>query len=273
MCRYFKRIVGIGSVSYIYYWKSKGLSDRTINSITASNYNVTSQLSYYGTKPRVEFNGSCLEQDIVTFDHGKIVNIYIFYDISKSIDINNYPALENCLFGVVKLTKHVDVDQYKYSGYGIEFDRKGSYSIGIEAGRNVIIFGVDMNSSAHIDNKKKDTLILGKGTTQRLVHRLTAEKLYSVNFTKENTKCCLSLHYNGENSYLFVNGTEIIEFKAKDSETTAYPLCLENISKDWSIDNMKKIGLKRYVYDFSVDYDAVAVFDIDKYLMNKNEIV
>ena len=126
--------------------------------------------------------------------------------------------------------KHTDVDQYKYSGYGIGFDRKGSYSIGDEVGRNVIIFGVDMSSSPHIDNKKKDILILGKGPTQGLEHTLAAEKMYSINFTKENTKFCLSLHYNGANSYLFFNVTEIIKFKAKDSEITPYPLCLGNIS-------------------------------------------
>ena len=77
-----------------------------------------------------------------------------------------------------------------------------------------------MSSSSHIDNKKKDILILGKGLTQRLEHTLTAEKLYSISFTKENTKFCLSLHYNGANSCLFVNGTKIIQFKAKDSEIT-----------------------------------------------------
>ena len=84
------------------------------------------------------------------------------------------------------------------------------------------------------------------------------------------------MHYNGANSCLFVNGTEIIKFKAKDSEITAYPLCLRNISKDWSVDNMKKTELKSYVYDFSVDYNAIAVaviLDIHKYLMKKNEIV
>ena len=94
-------------------------------------------------------------------------------------------TLENCLFGVVKLTKHVDVGQYKYSGYGIGFDRKGSYSIGNEIGRNVIIFGVDMSSSTHTDDKKKDILILGKGPTERLEHTLTAEKLYSISFTEK----------------------------------------------------------------------------------------
>ena len=83
------------------------------------------------------------------------------------------------------------------------------------------------------------------------------------------------MHYNGTNSYLFVSGTKIIKFKAKDSEITAYPLCLGNISKDWSVNIMKKTGLKGYVYDFSVDYDAIAVTDIlniHKYLMKKNEI-
>ena len=84
---------------------------------------------------------------------------------------------------------------------------------------------------------------------------------------------CLSLHYNGVNSYLFVNGTEIIKFKAKDSKIVASPLCLGNISKDWSVDNMKRTGFTGYVYDFSVDYNAIAVDNIKhihKYLMEKN---
>ena len=97
---------------------------------------------------------------------------------------------------------------------------------------------------------KKIFKILGKGPTQGLEHTLAAEKLYSINFTKENTKFCLSLHYNGANGYLFVNGTEIIKFKAKDSEIAAYPLCLGKISRDWSVENIKKNGLKGYVYDF-----------------------
>ena len=84
------------------------------------------------------------------------------------------------------------------------------------------------------------------------------------------------MHYNGANSYLFVNGTEIIKFKAKDSEILAHSLCLGNISKDWSHDNMKKTGLKGYVYDFSTDYNTIAVSDIleiHKYLMKKNGII
>ena len=131
--------------------------------------------------------------------------------------------LENCLFGAVKLTKHPDIDQYKYSGYGTGFDKTGFFSLGNEIGINLMIFGVDMSSSTYIENKKKDILILGKGPTQRLEHTLTAEKLYSINSTKHNTKFCLSLHYNGANSYLFINGTKVIKFKAKDSEIVAIP--------------------------------------------------
>ena len=140
----------------------------------------------------------------------------------------------------------------------------------------MLAFGVDMSSSAHIDIKKKNILVLGKRPTQGLEHTLTAEKMYSINFTVTNRKFCLSLHYNGANSYLFVNGKEIIKFKAKDSEIVASPLCLGNISKDWSVDNMKKTGFNGYVYDFSVDYDAVAVDDIKnihKYLIEKNYMV
>ena len=87
---------------------------------------------------------------------------------------------------------------------------------------------------------------------------------------------CLSLHYNEANKYLFVNGTESIKFKAKDSSIVLTPLCLGNISKDWSVANMKKTGFTGYVYYFSVNYDAIAVediLDIYKYLMKKNNMV
>ena len=100
--------------------------------------------------------------------------------------------------------------------------------------------------------------------------------MHSINFSDNNEKYCLSLHYNGANSYFFVNSTEIIKFKAKDSEIVATPFCLGNVSKDWSVDNMKDTGLNGYVYDFSVHYDVIDVddtLDIHKYLMKKNNIV
>ena len=130
---------------------------------------------------------------------------------------------------------------------------------------------MDIRSSVHIDNKEKDILILGSGPTQGLGEdSLTAEKMYSINFSETRKKFFLSSHYNGVNSYLFVNGTEIIKFKAKDSELTSTMLCLGNISNDFSVINMKKRGLYKTVYEFSADYGAISVdniLNIHKYLM------
>ena len=100
-----------------------------------------------------------------------------------------------------------------------------------------------MSSSVHVDNKKKDILILGKDPTQGLEHTLTAEKMYSINFTLTKKKFCLTLHYNGGHSYLWIVILEIYKLKAKDSEIVATPLCLRNISKDWSVHNMKRTEL------------------------------
>ena len=169
------------------------MSDERINSIKTPNYTITPNINYYGTKTRVEFNGSCLKQDSVTFNHGRVVNIYIVYDISQSINIRDYPTLKNCLFRAVSRTKNADIDRYKYFEYGIGFDRHGSFWFpGTGLGRKVAIFGIDMTSSTKIDNRKKDILILGKGPTQGLEHTLSAEKTYSINFAKHNKKFCLS---------------------------------------------------------------------------------
>ena len=200
-----------------------------------SDYKLNPKLSYFGTKSRLDFRGSCLKQDKITFNHGKIVNIYIVYVLDK-IYVKTTPTLVNCLFGAVSLTKNAGIDKYKYSGYGIGFDRRGLYLLpNGRFSRNVIISGVDMSSPVHVDNKEKDILILGKGPTQGLgEHLLTAEKTYSVNFSDNGDKYCLSLHCNRGNKYLLVNGKEIITFKAKDSAIVATLLCLGNILKDWS---------------------------------------
>ena len=105
---------------------------------------------------------------------------------------------------------------------------------------------------------------------QGLEHMLNGEKTYSTNFTGKNKKFCLSLHYNEAKSCLFANGTEITKFKAKDSEIFAYSLCLGNISKDWLVDNLKKTGIKGYVYGCIPVSD---ILDIHRYLMEKNRIV
>ena len=98
--------------------------------------------------------------------------------------------------------------------------------------------------------------------------------MYSINFTATKKKFSLSLNYSGVNSYLFVGGTEIYKFK--DSEIVPAPLCLGNISKDWSVDDMKRTRFTLYVYDFSIDYNSISVDNIKdahKYLMKNNYIV
>ena len=211
------KVAYVNDVNYILSWKSRGLNDIKIESIKTNNYLLNPHMDIYDTSEiRIKFNGSFLNRFPPTIFHGDRLNIYIFYEITSDYSSINYPALENCLFGSAKLTKNADIDKHEYSGYGIGLDRSTSFSVDNEIGENVIIFGVDMSPLTKIDNKNKDILILGKGPTQGLESTLSAEKLYSINFTKKNTKFCLSLHYNGANSYLFVNGTEIIKFKAKN---------------------------------------------------------
>ena len=235
-------------------------------------------IPYDGGKFRVKFIGGYLKQsNKLTYTYGKIVNIYIVYELGASSCNINDPILKNCLFAAVTLTKNANIDKYGCSGYGIGFDRRSSFTFpGGGFGQNVLIFGVDTSSSTHIDNKKKDILVPSKGPTQELEHTLTAEKMYSIYFTVSKKKFCQSLLCNGPKSYLFVNGTEIYKFKSKDSEIVASPFCLGNISKDWSTDNMRKTGFNGYVNDFSVDYEAIAVDDIEnihKYLMKNNNTV
>ena len=179
--KYFKVITNTDYVSSL---KSKGLSAESINQPTAPANSLAPALNYHGTKTRVKFTESCLKQPKISYTHGKVVNIYIAYELTASSFHNNDPTLKTYLFGAVTLTKNADIDKYGYSGYGIRFVRRLSFSFpGGGFGQNVLIFGVYISFSVHIDNKKKDILVLGKGPKQRLEHTLTAEKMYSINFT------------------------------------------------------------------------------------------
>ena len=138
MSKYFE----IGNFDYVLSWKSKGLSTESITPPSEPNDFLNPSLNYLDTKIRVTFSGSCLKQHKITYTHGKIVNIYIVYEINKKDNtISSDPTLENCLFGAVTLTKNVNIDRYGYSGYGIGFDRKGSFSFPDGGfGQNVLIF-------------------------------------------------------------------------------------------------------------------------------------
>ena len=172
----------------------------------------------------------------------KVIYLYISYTLG--LQLKNFKCkfcIGNCLFGSVKLTKNADLDKCKYTGYGIGFDScsdflftDGSY------GKNVIIFGVDMSPSAHVDNKGKSILILGERPTQGFDDATLTEEKYPNNFIQSGKRFVLSLHYDGSKSFLFVSATKVHQFKTKNSEMKDYALCLGNVSEDFTINHIKK---------------------------------
>ena len=151
----YRYIKVIANTRYIAEWKSKGLFDESIKPSTTSNNSLTPLIDYYEYKMRLKFNGSCLRQSEVMYTHEKAVNIYIIYELAGSSSPSDDRALKNCLFGAVTLAKKADVDNYGYTGYGIDFDRKSSFSFpGSRLGQNVFIFGADMSYSVHVDKER-----------------------------------------------------------------------------------------------------------------------
>ena len=132
------------------------MSDEIIKPFPTSDNSLTPLLVYYDYNIKLKFNGSILRQPKVTYIHKKVVNIYIVYELSASSSNDNDATLKNCLFGAGTLTKNADIDKYKCSGYGIGFYRRSGFSFsGGGYCQNILIFGVDMSSSAQIENKKK----------------------------------------------------------------------------------------------------------------------
>ena len=163
----------------MFYHGNLGLSNANIRPPTTSDNSFNPELNYYGTKTRVKFTKSCFKQSSHILTHKHIVNIYIVYELAASSSYDSDPTIKNCLFGVVTLAKNADIEKSKYSGYGIGFDRRSSFSFtGGGFGQNVLIFGADMSNSIHIDNNGKDILVLGREPTQGLESTLTAEKMY-----------------------------------------------------------------------------------------------
>ena len=142
----------------------------------------------------------------------------------------------NGLFGAVKITKDVSTSHCKYSDYGICFDAESDLSFGnITNGKNVIIFGGDMSFSTHSTNKTQNIYVLGKYFVQEINEtKIYAEKIYKHNFTEQRKKFVLSLHCNGDDSYLFVNGGQELKFKSAVNYKDRKLLCLSNIRSDWS---------------------------------------
>ena len=199
----------------------------------------------------------------------KIINVYFVYDLDAWP--RNNVRFKNCLFGATNIVKNSDKENYIYRGYGITFDSGGSWSFDNDFTRNVIIFGVDNSSSSHVDNRKNNFFMLGEGSTFGINGSFESpEKKFRINFSKANTKFCLSLHYNADDSYLFVNGKEIFKFKA-DNKNVNFPtqFCPGSISNGYTAIESKEVSLKGNNYDPIEKYD---ILNIHNYLMTKNNI-
>ena len=147
----------------------------------------------------------------------------------------------------------------------------------IQWGRNAIIFGVDMSSSIHATNRANHIYVMGEGLVQG-IHDTTlhAEKNYWRNFTDPVKKFIISLHYNGDESYLFVNGRQELKFKAKTDQLVKEKLCIGNLSDQWTANESEKTGFYGSIYDFVVDYEQIVgvktIYDMHRYLMTKHNI-
>ena len=182
----------------------------------------------------------------------------------------------------MKITKNTDSSKNNYTGYGLCFDEGGEFGHTVKQGnfncttyaKNVIIFGVDMNSSIHATDRANNIYVMSKDFIQGINDTtIYAKKLFHNNFTEFGVKF-VSLHYNGDNSYLFANGRQELKFKAKDDQIINENLCLENLSSEWTTSESEKTGLYGNIYDFVVDYKPIVgvdpIYDMHRYLMIKH---
>ena len=235
----------------------------------------------------VKFDGYYLSRNKVIIPNvDNAINIYCVYKLYPIASTRDTTfTIQNALFGAMEITKNVDISKYNYKGYGICFDEGGTFSHTIRednfdqttATRNVLIFGADMSSSIHKTDKANNIYIMGKDFIQGINDTtIYAEKNFYRNFTDPGKIFVLSLHYNGDDSYLFVNGRQELKFKSKTEHLVKETLCLGNLSDQWTTSESEKPGLYGNIYDFVVDYEAVLgirpIYDMHRYLMAKHNI-
>ena len=215
------------------------------------------------------------------------VNIYIVYKLNPIASTRDKSfTMQNALFGAMQITKNAtENDKDNYNGYGICFDEKSEFGHTITEGghahttdaRNVSIFRADMSFSVHATNRANHIYLMGTGLTQGINDTtIYAEKNFYRNFTDFGKKFGLSLHYNGDNSYLFVNGRQELKFKAKTDQLVKEKLCIGNLSDQWTTSESEKTGAYGKAYDFVVDYEQISdvktIYDMHRYLIIKHNI-
>ena len=263
-------------------WKSTGLNnygrDSDMDAVSVATTSLPPLIDNGRMSVRLE--GAYFKQTrLLRPNNDNIVNIYIVYLIDPISNSRNTDyTVQNALFGGVKITKNAtDTSKHKYEGYGICFDEGGTFSKGgINNGRNALIFGVHENSLVHANNEANNIYVIGDFKVQGINDTtLYAEKIYSQNFTAVNKKFVLSLHYNGDDFYLFVNDKRELKFKATYDQIVKEILCLGNINDDWTAANAQKTRLWGEIYDFAVDYTSTNIgdiYNIHRYLIKKHNI-
>ena len=215
-----------------------------------------------------------------------VVNIYIIYKLDPIASSRDTTfTIQNDLFGAIQITKNTDNSKNNYKGYGICFDERSEFGHTITEGgftyttdtRNVLIFEADKSFSVCATNRANNIEVVGTGLTQG-IHDTTlyAEKNFYRNFTDFGKKFMLSLHYIGDDSYLFVNSRPELKFKCKIDQLVKERLCIGNLSDQWTTSESEKTGAYGKIYDFVVDYEQIvgvkAIYDMHRYLMNKHNI-
>ena len=216
-----------------------------------------------------------------------VINIYIVYKLDPIASIRDTTfTIQNALFGAMQITENADTSTYDYKGYGICFDESEQFTHVRKEGnfnhttlaRNIIIFGVDMSFSKHANNKANNIYVMGKNYIQKIYDTtIYVEQMYYRNFTDPGKKIVLSLHYNGNDSYLFVNGRQELKFKTKADQLVKEKLCIGNLSDQWTTSESEKTGLYGKMYDFVVDYEQIGgttkILDIHRCLIIKHSII
>ena len=263
-------------------WESTGifnyLDNSNMNAVGDSSNDLPA-LKNYG-RMYVYLSGNYFTQNkVIIPNNNNVINMYYVYELqSVTASRDDTFTIKNALFGAMQITKNSDTSKYKYNRYGICFDEGDTFSKGnINNRRNVLISGVDVSSLVHANNKANNIFVMGDLFVQGINDTmLCAEKVYSQNFTQPSKKFVLSLHYNGDDSYLFVNGKQELKFKCKTEHLVKEKLCLGNLSDQWTTSESEKTGLHGNIYDFVVDYEQMVgvgpIYDFHRYLMIKHNI-
>ena len=233
-------------------WKSTGIFNYLRNSnmdAVGDSKRVLPELKNDG-RMHVSLSGNHFQQNkVIILNNNNVINIYCVYKIDPIASTRDDTfTVQNALFDTMEITKNADTSKYNYKGYSICFDEGGTFSHTIRKGnfdhitnaRNVLILGADMSFSTHKINIANNIYVMGELFVQGINTTSYAEKRFYRNFTDPGKKFLLSLHYNGDNSYLFVNGTQELKFKAKTDQLVKEKLCIGNLSAQWIASESEK---------------------------------